>query len=229
VEYPHTGGYPGPWRNPENRHSVKVAAVEIALTMRAMRAVESLALVVAAGAVLAGAIQTPRQPTSTFRSGSTAVSVYATVSDDTHRLVPKLTADDFLVFDDGELQEITLFDRSAVPITAVVLLDASESMRTTVPLLRAAAAEFVERLRKEDQAELGTFNNTIRFARPFTGDHERLFETLRYFGAIDYGIWTVDPHSGTEPSTPTHLTSLPLLQRVTIEQLPFRRSRVQGR
>jgi Ca-activated chloride channel family protein len=149
-----------------------------------------LALVVAAGALLAGAAQTPRQP-STFRSGSTAVSIFATVSDETHRLVPGLTADDFLVFDDGELQDITIFDRSAVLITVVVLLDASESMRPTVALLRAAAAEFVDRLRPGDQAELGTFNNAIRFARPFTGDHARLLETLRYFGAIDYGtgLW----------------------------------------
>jgi Ca-activated chloride channel family protein len=159
--------------------------------MRDMRASRGLALVVAAGATLAGAAQAARQPPSNFRSGSTAVPIFATVSDDTHRLVPTLTADDFLVFDDGELQEITVFDRSAAPITAVVLLDASESMRETVPLLRAAAAAFVDRLLPEDQLELGTFNNAIRFARPFTGDHARLLGTLQYFGAIDYGtgLW----------------------------------------
>ena len=138
-----------------------------------------------------GAGQTARQPQSTFRSGSTTVSIFATVSDDTHRLVATLTADDFLVFDDGQRQEITVFDRSAAPITAVVLLDSSESMRETVPLLRAAATEFVNRLLPQDQVELGTFNNAIRFARPFTGDHARLLDTLQHFGAIDYGtgLW----------------------------------------
>ena len=156
-----------------------------------MRAPGIIALIVAAGAAVAGSAQAPRQPASTFKSGSAAVPIVATVRDDRLRLVPMLTASDFLVFDDGEPQEITVFDRSAVPISVVVLLDASESMRTTVGLLRTAAAEFVDRLRPEDQAEIGTFNNTIRFARPFTGDHARLLEILRHFGAIDYGtgLW----------------------------------------
>jgi Ca-activated chloride channel family protein len=159
--------------------------------MRAMRSLGAPTLVVAVTAAVAGAGQSPRQPVSTFKSGSAAVPIFATVSDADHRLLPSLTAADFQVFDDGEAQEVTVFDRSAVPISVVILLDASESMRATVPLLRAAAAEFVERLHGEDQAELGTFNHVIRFARPFTSDHARLLETLRYFGAVDFGtgLW----------------------------------------
>ena len=101
--------------------------------MPAMRASGRLALVVVASAALAGVTQIRGQQTSTFRSGSTTVSIFATVSDDTHRLVPALTADDFLVLDDGAPQTITVFDRSAVPITTVVLLDASESMSPDRP------------------------------------------------------------------------------------------------
>ena len=75
-------------------------------------------LAVAAGTVAAGAWQQPR-----FRAGTNTVSVFATVQDETGRLVPDLTRDDFEVLDNGKPQPLTVFANDVQPITIVIMLD----------------------------------------------------------------------------------------------------------
>ena len=87
---------------------------------------------------------------ATFRSGTQVVSLFATVTDAQKRLVPNLTKDDFEVFDNGKPQPLVFFQNEVQPITVVVMLDTSGSMTGTIPLLRAAAEQFVIRLLPED-------------------------------------------------------------------------------
>src|SRR5262252_5777514 len=65
----------------------------------------------------------------TFSTGNRTVAVYATVTNGQGRLVPDLTRDDFLVEDNGKRQELSLFSNDVQPITAVVLLDRSGSLK----------------------------------------------------------------------------------------------------
>jgi Ca-activated chloride channel family protein len=130
--------------------------------------------VAGAVAVLAGQTQGP------IRSGAETVAVYATVADATGRLVTDLTRDDFEVLDNGKPQPLTIFTSDTQPITIVVMLDRSESMRANFRLVEAAADEFVRRLLPGDRARLGSFATRIQVdPRDFTGDRAELTEILR--------------------------------------------------
>ena len=72
--------------------------------------------------------------------------------------------EDFQILDNQQPQEITVFDNTVRPITAVVMLDTSGSMTLNLDLMKAAAEQFVIRLLPEDKAMVGAFNDKIEFA-----------------------------------------------------------------
>jgi Ca-activated chloride channel family protein len=115
-----------------------------------------------------------------FRSGARTVAVYATVTDAEGKLVTDLTRDDFEVYDNGRLQPLTVFKRDVQPISVVVLLDRSASMRTNFRLVEVAAGEFVKALLPDDHARIGSFANRIQLdPRNFTNDRGELLTILR--------------------------------------------------
>ena len=132
------------------------------------------------------AAQQPQAPT--FKSGSgVIVSLFATVSDAEQRLVPNLTIDDFEVLDNDKPQPIVVFDNSVRPITVVVMLDTSLSMTNSLPLLRAAAEQFLIRLLPADKARVGAFNDKIEMSSRFTNNRDELVTDMR---DLDYGNGT---------------------------------------
>jgi Ca-activated chloride channel family protein len=140
----------------------------------------ALTLALAAAVTLAAAAQQP-----TFRSGTQTVPLYVTVTDAQGRLVPELTKEDFQVLDNNQPQEISLFDNTARPITAVVMLDTSGSMTMNIDLVKAAAEQFVIRLLPDDQAKVGAFNDKVEFASTtFTSDRDELAASIR---ELDFG------------------------------------------
>jgi Ca-activated chloride channel family protein len=129
---------------------------------------------------LAGTLVTAQQQQPTFRSGARTVAVYATVSDEQGRLVPDLTRDEFEILDNGKPQTITVFDSETQPITIVVMLDRSESMRRNFTLVEAAAEEFVHQLMAGDKARIGSFATRIQLDPvDFTGDKPEMLGILR--------------------------------------------------
>src|SRR5436309_7198574 len=91
--------------------------------------------VAAAALAVAHAQQQPPRFGTTTRT----VAVYATVTDPQGRLAPDLTRDNFEIFDNGVKQDLTVFSNDVQPITAVLLLDRSGSMRPNFDLeVRAA-------------------------------------------------------------------------------------------
>jgi Ca-activated chloride channel homolog len=147
-----------------------------------MRAWVTALLVVVGAAVTV----TAQQPT--FRSGTQTVPLYVTVTDSAGRLVPNLTKEDFTILDNNQPQDITLFDNTPRPITAVVMLDTSGSMTLNLDLMKAAAEQFVIRLLPDDKATVGAFNNKIEFGDTgFTNDRDDLIHALR---ELDFGNMT---------------------------------------
>ena len=114
-----------------------------------------------------------QEPGPTFKSGAVTVPVYATVTDLNHRVVTTLSADDFVVLDDGRPAAQGV-GRTSEPISVVLLLDASESMRQSIGLLQAAAKQFVNNLLPSDRVLLGAFNERIMWVRPFTNNRNTL-------------------------------------------------------
>jgi Ca-activated chloride channel homolog len=137
--------------------------------------VESTLLVLATLLTIAVAAQEP-----TFRGGNRTVAVYATVMGADGRLVPDLSRDAFSIVDNGKRQALTLFANDVQPITVVMLLDRSGSMKANFSLVQQAAEHFVDVMLPLDKARIGSFSNRIQVdPRDFTSDHQELFRILR--------------------------------------------------
>jgi VWFA-related protein len=135
-----------------------------------------MALVAVLAAIVAA--QEPREPT--FRGGNRTVAVYATVMGIDGRLVPDLSRDAFAILDNGKRQALTLFANDIQPITVVMLLDRSGSMKANFSLVQQAAEHFVDVMLPADRARIGSFSNRIQIdPRVFTADHEELLRILR--------------------------------------------------
>ncbi len=85
----------------------------------------------------------PQTQPPSFVAGTRTVAVYATVTNARGRLVPDLSRDDFSVDDNGKRQTLTLFANDIQPITVVMLLDRSGSMKPNFDLEEQAAEAFV--------------------------------------------------------------------------------------
>jgi Ca-activated chloride channel homolog len=117
---------------------------------------------------------------ATFSAGNRTVAVYATVTDESGRLVPDLGRDQFQIDDNGKRQPLTLFANETQPITVVMLLDRSTSMRRNFELVEKAAEEFVAVMLPNDKARIGSFSDRIQVnPRNFTSDHDELVRILR--------------------------------------------------
>jgi Ca-activated chloride channel family protein len=129
----------------------------------------------------------PAAQEPTFRSGSRVVPSYVTVVDADNRLVTDLTRDDFDVYDNGRLQEITIFDNEVRPFSVVVMLDTSVSMTHRLDDLYAGAEQFLLRLLPHDKGTVGAFNDKVEFATGFTSDRNSLISALK---RLDFGNQT---------------------------------------
>ena len=124
-----------------------------------------------------------------FKSGTLTVPLYVTVTDRESRLVADLQREDFEVYDNGQLQKITLFDNKHTPITVIVMLDTSGSMTLILDRVKAAAEQFLLRLMPEDTGRVGAFSDKIEFhpEDAFTSDRDLLVRSLR---ELDFGYPT---------------------------------------
>jgi VWFA-related protein len=142
-----------------------------------MRALAVIVSVMAVGAALAAAQETAGP---TFKAGNRTVAVYATVTGADGRLAANLTREAFSILDNGRRQDLSLFSSDLQPITVVMLLDRSGSMRGNFALVQKAAEEFVQVMRADDKARIGSFSNGIQVdPRDFTSDKDELLNILR--------------------------------------------------
>ena len=85
-----------------------------------------------------------------------------------------LTREDFRVLEDGVEQHIINFTQEAVPVSVVLLIDASGSTRFTQASIRSAALRFAESLSQEDKVAIITFNDAPRLILEWTNDLEKV-------------------------------------------------------
>ena len=126
--------------------------------------------------------QQPPQPPA-FRAGVDVVSLNVTVTDGQERFVTDLTQDDFLLYEDGVLQETTYFSRRQLPIALALLMDTSASMDERMTTAQEAAIGFSRRLRPEDLAEIIDFDSRVEILQSFTNSVDALEEAIRLTSA----------------------------------------------
>lgn len=104
--------------------------------------------------------------------------LYVTVTDGGRRALG-LERGDFSIQDDGVSQEMVTFERGEVPITAVVLLDSSQSMEgARMQHAQEGAKVFIEGLRDLDQGMLMTFSDRLLVSTPFVSEGSELKRAL---------------------------------------------------
>ena len=146
----------------------------------AVLALSVLSLVGAAGALSHPGIGAPAQ---TYRVTVEGVRVDVLVTEN-RRVVRGLTAADFELRDSGVAQTIESVSFEDVPVSVMLVLDTSASVRGT-PLehLKQAATALVDRLRPDDRAALMTFSGTVSLACDWTSDTGRLRAAIGYVEA----------------------------------------------
>lgn len=121
--------------------------------------------------------QTPQAPS--FRAGVELVSMNVTVTDAAARFITDLEQGDFSVYEDGVKQDITLFNRTNLPIALALLVDTSASMETRLPIAQEAAIGFARKLRPQDLAEIVDFDSRVVVLQGFSNDVSALEQAIR--------------------------------------------------
>ena len=121
----------------------------------------------------------PAPQTPSIRVGVDLVSLNVTVTDGSSHYITDLQGDNFSVFEDGIKQDVTLFSRTNLPIALAILLDTSASMETKLPVAQEAATGFAKRLRKQDLAEVVSFDSRVIVLQTFTNSAGELEQAIR--------------------------------------------------
>jgi VWFA-related protein len=82
---------------------------------------------------------------------------------------------DFELFDNGAPQQIVTFGRDELPLTAVLLLDTSESMQgDRLEAVRRGTRAFLDGMKPSDEAMLALFSDRLLRHTPFTSNKKEL-------------------------------------------------------
>jgi VWFA-related protein len=119
----------------------------------------------------------PEQPL--FRADVALVKIDAQVTDRQGRAIAGLARQDFLVFDEGQPQEITYFGREAEPVDILLLLDVSGSMRRFLEEMGENARAALQQLRDADRVGVMFFARRQELVQPLTDSLVSAEETIR--------------------------------------------------
>jgi Ca-activated chloride channel homolog len=138
------------------------------------------------------------------------VSVTAVVHDKAGKFVPGLRLEDVEVYEDGRKQQLSYFQEASgpeakIPLSVVLVLDASGSMDKTMHFLQEAALTFVHKLEEVDTALVVQFNESVKASVDFSDDIARLeqfVEALQAWGgtslndAVHYSLNRIKDQKG---------------------------------
>jgi VWFA-related protein len=134
----------------------------------------AIALLVAAAA--AASLSATQRPT--FKSGVDVVRIDVSVMNG-RSAVGGLTRDHFAITDNGVRQTIDSVSLDRVPLSLMLVLDTSESLRgEPITALIAATRRVIDSLRPDEAAALITFSDQVRLAVPITVDRAPLLARL---------------------------------------------------
>ena len=145
------------------------------------------ALILAAIAAL-GASQQEQEPTPRFSSQVQLVEVYATVTDANGELVTGLRREDFEVYENNQLQEVSTFAAGEFPLTVALGVDRSWSMAgDRLRLAKQASQSFLRALKPVDRSMVVAISSEADVIAPTTMDR---FNQESAIGALDPWITT---------------------------------------
>ena len=90
----------------------------------------------------------------------------------------EISADDLVVSEDGVDQRVDTFHEAETPLSIVLALDSSGSMRKTAEALMAAARTFVEALRPQDKLSLLFFSDGVVVAHDLSTNRQTSIDAI---------------------------------------------------
>jgi VWFA-related protein len=110
--------------------------------------------------------------------------LYVTASSRSESVV-NLQREDFSIVDNRKRQELVTFARGDIPFTAILLVDASQSMvGEKIVSAQRGVRNFADRMNPLDEAKLVIFSDYIRAVSPFTSFPEVLTAGLERVTAV---------------------------------------------
>ena len=109
------------------------------------------------------------------------------VTDGRGTFVSHLKMEDFRVFEDGQLQKLTVFEEGDTPVTVGLIVDHSRSMGAKLPDVVAAVTSFAHSSNSQDEMFVVDFNDDVLIelmrGKAFSNDTKELAEALRAVSA----------------------------------------------
>jgi VWFA-related protein len=96
----------------------------------------------------------------------------------TRQFVPNLRPENFRVYEDGKLQQITGFQRVKAPITALLLLEFANTNYQFIWDMKNAAAAFAEQLQPKDYVAVMTFDMRTHILSDFTENKSVVYDAI---------------------------------------------------
>jgi len=161
---------------------------EVVPEVASMRRLMVAAAVAFAGGAISIAAAQQEGPLAQFSSQVQLVEVYATVTDDKGELFTGLRQNDFEVYENDRLQQISAFAAGEFPLTVALGVDRSWSMAgKPLELAKQASREFLNQLKTGDRAMVVAISSTADVIAPLSMDR----------GAQARAIAALDPWSTT--------------------------------
>ncbi|HYE74769.1 MAG TPA: VWA domain-containing protein, partial [Blastocatellia bacterium] len=108
------------------------------------------------------------------RINTRLINLNTKVVDATGKTVLDLKPEDFEIYEDNIKQEISHFAPVTAPISLVLLLDLSGSMKSKEKEIKRAAKKFVQSLNPSDRVAVATFTRSFKIVSDFTSDRKLL-------------------------------------------------------
>jgi len=107
-----------------------------------------------------------------------AVEVVVSVTDAKGKPVTNLQMEDFRVLEDGQEQELNVFEPVSSGITLALLIDTTASVAPDLPHVKNAIGRLLGALRPDDNVGLFTFATTLTPLSDFTTDRKKTLGNL---------------------------------------------------
>jgi Ca-activated chloride channel homolog len=118
-------------------------------------------------------------PGFVFKKEVEEVVLHATVVNDENHLITDLARDNFKVYEDHKLQEVTSFRKESVPVALGILIDNSGSMLPKRAKVNEAALQLVDASQQEDRVFVVNFGEDAFLDQDYTQDVGKLRAALQ--------------------------------------------------
>jgi Ca-activated chloride channel family protein len=96
----------------------------------------------------------------------------------TKRVIGDLTRDDFELYERGVKQQISFFSRDELPLSIILLLDVSGSVRPILHQIRDGALNALQHLKAEDEVAVMAFATKTELIQGFTKDRSLVSQKI---------------------------------------------------